>query len=383
MKPELNSANSRRPAERASFQRFHPNQSLPVTRNPLFSASGSATGSFKSFYLKGNFPAVTAVFLTSFLTCFSPGAEPAAQLVVTPHHAPVLSGKTNHLFDVVLRLDSPKIIQSLAVQQTGLESVRIDPPLGSGRSLAAGEHRLRVTGTLAAGADLRGEIKASVGALTFSDGSSLSHPDVNVAVPFRPAVVIHQRGEANCHTFRIPGLARTKKGSLLAVYDMRYESSGDLQGHMDIGLSRSTDGGRGSEPGYEIERTAQFMMVRSTDDGQTWSKPENWTRQLKQEDWWLFAPAPGNGITLADGTLVLPTQGRDAKGFPFSNLMWSRDHGKSWTISQAARDDTTECAVAVLSDGALLLNMRDNRNRADKSATNGRAVSITRDLGKT
>jgi sialidase-1 len=37
--------------------------------------------------------------------------------------------------------------------------------------------------------------------------------------------------------------------------------------------------------------------------------------------------------------------------------------------------------VAELSDGSLLLNMRDNRNRADKSSTNGRAMAVTRDLG--
>ena len=30
-----------------------------------------------------------------------------------------------------------------------------------------------------------------------------------------------------------------------------------------------------------------------------------------------------------------------------------------------------------------MINIRDNRNRADKSETNGRAVSVTNDLGKT
>ena len=30
-----------------------------------------------------------------------------------------------------------------------------------------------------------------------------------------------------------------------------------------------------------------------------------------------------------------------------------------------------------------MLNIRDNRNRKDKSSTNGRAVSVTHDLGKT
>lgn len=53
------------------------------------------------------------------------------------------------------------------------------------------------------------------------------------------------------------------------------------------------------------------------DDGLTWSAPVNITAQTKQKDWWLYAPAPGHGITLKDGTLVFPTQGRDLNGLPF------------------------------------------------------------------
>ena len=256
----------------------------------------------------------------------------------------------------------------------------------------------------------------------------------------RKVTIIHKQGQFDCHTFRIPAMATTNKGTLLAVYDLRYKSRRDLQGHMDIGLSRSTDGGetwarpipimdmkkfgglpedqngcsdpnilidrktgeifvsavwthgkpnthqwrgKGSEPGHSIHQSSQFMIVRSMDDGVTWGEPENWTQKLKDPTWHLFAPAPGNGITLKDGTLVMPTQGRDAMGIPFSNLIWSRDHGKSWTVSKEARDNTTECAVVELSDGSLMVNMRDNRNRSDKSNTNGRAVSITKDLGKT
>ena len=66
----------------------------------------------------------------------------------------------------------------------------------------------------------------------------------------RRFVVIHKQGDFGCHTFRIPGLAKTNRGTLLAVFDMRYESRRDLQGHMDIGLSRSVDGGETwSKPG--------------------------------------------------------------------------------------------------------------------------------------
>ena len=256
----------------------------------------------------------------------------------------------------------------------------------------------------------------------------------------REVVVIHRPGDDNCHTFRIPGIAVSNEGTLLAVYDMRYRSRRDLQGHMDIGLSRSTDGGqtwekprpimdmgehgslpqdqngcsdpnilvdkatgeilvaavwthgkpgthqwrgKGSEPGLKLSQSSQFMIVRSTDDGKTWSTPENWTARLKNPAWHLFAPAPGNGISLRDGTLVMPTAGRDETGLPFSTVMRSKDHGKTWTLSNAARSNTNECAVAELSDGSLMLNMRDNRNRGDKSDTNGRAVSVTSDRGKT
>ena len=254
----------------------------------------------------------------------------------------------------------------------------------------------------------------------------------------RPCVVIHRQGDSGCHTFRIPGIARTTSGALLAVYDMRYKSRRDLQGHIDIGLSRSTDGGKtwesprtimdkrefgglpqdqngcsdpnilidtatgeilvsalwthgkpgthqwvgkGSEPGHDPALSSQFMFVRSQDDGQSWSDPENWTSRLKNSEWFLFAPSPGNGITLRNGIVVIPTQGRDAAGTPFSNLTWSEDHGKSWTVSSPARSNTTESAVVELSDGSLMLNSRDNRNRQDKSETNGRAVSVTSDLG--
>src|SRR5690606_22067075 len=129
-------------------------------------------------------------------------------------------------------------------------------------------------------------------------------------------------------------------------FDARRESSRDLQGDIDIGLRRSTNGGqtwerltiamdmgkwgglpeksngvsdacilldknsntiyiaalwmhgiidkdgqwvkglkensdhwnhqwknKGSQPGFGIEQTSQFMLVKSTDDGKTWSKP--------------------------------------------------------------------------------------------------------------
>ncbi|MCD8172851.1 MAG: exo-alpha-sialidase [Alistipes sp.] len=143
---------------------------------------------------------------------------------------------------------------------------------------------------------------------------------------------------------------------------------------------------RGSQPGFGVRETSQFLITRSSDDGATWAEPENITRMGKREEWWLWAPAPGNGITMLDGTLVMPTQGRDHTGKSFSNITWSRDGGRTWTSSEPAAETplgTTECAVVELSDGTLMLNMRDNRNRTDPSDENGRTVAVTADLGQT
>ena len=269
-------------------------------------------------------------------------------------------------------------------------------------------------------------VRTSAGEVTPTDNT----PDVRKRI----GVALRKHMDDGVHTYRIPALATTPKGTLLCVYDIRRRKSRDLQEDIDVGLARSTDGGQtwepqrvimdmgewgglpqeqngvgdpgilvdqntgeisvsavwmwgkpgkhqwvedGSEPGYEIAKTAQFMMVRSKDDGLSWNEPQNLTRKLKQSAWWLFAPAPNQGITLSDGTLVMPTQGRDKTGYPFANITYSRDHGATWTVSNHAFSGGNECQAVELSDGSIMLNMRN-----DKEDT-FRAVYVTRDLGQT
>ena len=312
--------------------------------------------------------------------------------------------------------------------------------LNQSTKISAGNHTCTLVIRTKKNADLLHRIGLQIKEFTFKDGKNITVAANKNYAPSRLAYNINNRGQDKCHAFRIPAIARANNGNLLAVYDMRYNSRRDLQEHMDIGLSVSKDGGqtwsaarpimdmgtyggkpqkengcsdpgiivdattceifvtacwthgkpnthqwsgKGSGPGLGIHQSTQFMAVKSVDHGESWSAPDNWTKALKDPSCHLFAPAPGNGITMADGTHVMPTQGRDSKGRPFSNLTWSKDHGKTWHVSSHARDNTTECAIAELSDGSLMLNMRDNRNRDGKGATNGRAVSTTKDLGKT
>ncbi len=264
----------------------------------------------------------------------------------------------------------------------------------------------------------------------------------------RTALRLRAAGQDNCDTYRIPGLVTTGKGTLIAVYDNRYNNSKDLQEDIDVGMSRSTDGGQSwepmrvimdlgewggrpqrlngvgdpavlydhttgtiwvaalwisgfnekdmlwwaSKPGMKPNETGQFRLVKSTDDGLTWSDPINITEQIKDPAWQLLFQGPGAGITLADGTLVFAAQFKTDTGSKaldggqytcHSTIVYSQDGGQSWHIGTGAKPNTTEAQVVQLSDGGLMLNMRDDLNRRAKDDTNGRAVSVTHDLGQT
>lgn len=64
----------------------------------------------------------------------------------------------------------------------------------------------------------------------------------------RIGIALRQHGDDGVDTYRIPGLATSNKGTLIAVYDIRHNGPSDLQADIDIGMSRSTDGGQTWEP---------------------------------------------------------------------------------------------------------------------------------------
>ncbi len=183
-------------------------------------------------------------------------------------------------------------------------------------------------------ADQLHRVAASCPAIETTAGK-LRPRDESPAVQHRIGIALRRHNDDGVHTYRIPALTTTAGGTLLCAYDMRRRTGRDLQGDIDIGLSRSADRGR------------------------TWSKPENLTRKLKNEAWWLFAPSPQQGIQLADGTLVMPSGGRHEKGVKFSTIMTSRDHGASWTVATPAYSGGSECQAVQLGDGSLMLNMRN------------------------
>jgi len=91
----------------------------------------------------------------------------------------------------------------------------------------------------------------------------------------------------------------------------------------------------GSKQGLTPDETGQFILVKSSDDGITWSKPINITSMVKNPKWNLFFQGPGNGISLNDGTLVFPAQFKDSTAMPYSTIIYSKDNGTTWHVGTA------------------------------------------------
>ncbi|MEG1562616.1 MAG: sialidase family protein [Bacteroides sp.] len=275
------------------------------------------------------------------------------------------------------------------------------------------------------------KVVAAITSVTMDGKKALMEVVSSKGIEHRMGVGVRHAGDDGSAAFRIPGLATTNKGTLLGVYDVRYNNSVDLQEHVDVGLSRSIDGGQtwekmrlplafgeydglpaaqngvgdpsilvdtqtntawvvaawthgmgnkrawwSSHQGMDLNHTAQLVLSKSEDDGQTWSAPINITEQVKDPSWYFLLQGPGRGITMSDGTLVFPIQFIDSTRVPNAGIMYSKDRGTTWHLHNYARTNTTEAQVAEVTPGVLMLNMRDNRGGS-------RAVATTTDLGKT
>lgn len=213
--------------------------------------------------------------------------------------------------------------------------------------------------------------------------------------------------------YRIPGLVEAPNGDLLAYYECRM--GGDWSA-IDVCMRRSADGGKTwSErallaSGHGRMTTNNPIMIVdeerihllyctsykqlfhriSHDNGHTWSEPVELTEQVEASTeffWSCLAPGPGHGIRTSGGRLIVPIW------FAYNRLdiydhhpsvvctLFSDDGGKTWHVSKPLTGEDipnpNESTLAELSDGRLLMNVRNESSRML------RAIAVSEDGGET
>ena len=225
--------------------------------------------------------------------------------------------------------------------------------------------------------------------LPFSRQSATAEAEIPASGPQVTDVFVS--GTEGYHTFRIPAVVVTNRGTVLAFCEGRKGSQND-HGDVDLVLKRSLDGGKtwakmqrvheeGGDAGITIgnpvpvvdqsngtiwlffcRNSKRLFVTRSMDDGATWSKPLEVTEQVKpggpEHDIWT---GPVHGIQLRygarEGRLVIPCSAHDKKGTQRCWIIYSDDHGRTWQIGQPT-DRGSECVAVETVGGELYLNAR-------------------------
>ncbi|MHC5537498.1 sialidase family protein [Singulisphaera rosea] len=232
---------------------------------------------------------------------------------------------------------------------------------------------------------------------------------------------VFKSGTGGYHTYRIPSLLVTPKGTVLAFCEGRKTGHAD-HGDIDLLLRTSTDGGRtwgpvqivyeegGTEPltignpcpvvdrdtGTVVltfcRNNRDVLVTSSRDEGRTWSTPRFVTSSVKKDGWQWYATGPGVGIQLEHGSrrgrLVIPCDHDevvDGSRAMHSHVIYSDDHGQTWELGGTVGPNTDECQVVELADGELLINMRNDwgRKGSHKELGGKRMISRSRDGGRT
>ena len=243
----------------------------------------------------------------------------------------------------------------------------------------------------------------------------------NASRVFRTPVFVS--GEGGYHTYRIPSLLVSAHGHLLAFAEGRKLGRND-SGDIDLVLKRSLDQGQTWEPAQRIwddgpntcgnpcavldretgtvwllltwnrgddpepkiiaqqsKDTRRVFVASSTDQGLTWSQPQEITAHVKRTNWTWYATGPGAGIQIKDGQhqgrLVIPCDHIEAGTRRYyAHVIYSDDHGQNWKLGGSTpQPQVNECEVVELTGARLLLNMRNyeptQRTRQQAISTDG------------
>ncbi|MDX9973817.1 MAG: sialidase family protein [FCB group bacterium] len=202
------------------------------------------------------------------------------------------------------------------------------------------------------------------------------------AAPVQQTLFFNGMDRVPC--YRIPALAVTKNGVVVAMCDARADQGQDLPNDINLAVRRSTDSGntwgpsmvvadfgaqgcgdaalladrdtgrlwcfftyapdgvgvQTSRPGIDGQ-TFQLHLMYSADDGATWSKSKNINAEVKDPKWDAVWSSPGRGYQDDAGRLYFPLS-RKSGDTLYSHYIFSDDHGTSWRMAGPAGENTNE-----------------------------------------
>ena len=256
------------------------------------------------------------------------------------------------------------------------------------------------------------------------------HFDIDGQWSYTSTIAIDQQTfKVQDYYLRIPFCETTNNGTIIVGADVREHTSSD-QALISIGIVRSEDGGNSFqdaqiiiphtlESDWDRAMDATILVNRTTgrifvfahritstyiweqthtsgeygfgcvyvysdDDGKTWSAPHNLfdVLDVNYQDVISLFGGVGHGITMEDGTLVLPIQCKMAmddndKVFNIqSGIIYSKDNGQSWKASKSLLPCySSENMVVEYAPHQLMMNSR--------SYIGKRRIFTTSDLGET
>jgi sialidase-1 len=263
-------------------------------------------------------------------------------------------------------------------------------------------------------------------------------PGKPIVDPTKPVTFdkpLFKAGDDGYNTYRIPAIAQSKSGKLLAFVEARKNGTAD-NGDIDVGLKTSDDDGKTwsdmrvimddydntcgnptpviiestgrivlfacwqrtattaaafnsdlvtSSEAFQSNKNRRVFVLYSDNDGLTWTAPEDMTSSLKQSDWNWYATGPCHAMQKKmaprKGRIIIPANHRDNGNTDnYAHIIYSDDDGATWTLGQTIRPvgGNESCAVE-LSNGDIMLAMRN----ANIDTYKCRAYAISSDGGDT